>query len=154
MQASHTVCTYARPYHQRCWLLNWKLITHWKVSLLFSSEDTASVISTRMSILDSPDHRTLFQFKKVNFKWALAHRTQRRFRAMFTYGFLFARWSFSWHLQMERWIVFTDSGFWKYSWAHLVLSMTESCQWVMQCYLRARRPQASNKGLRTCPLRK
>ncbi len=107
-----------------------------------------------MSILDSPDHRTLFQFKKVNFKWALAHRTKRRFRAMFTYGFLFARWSFSWHLQMERWIVFTDSGFWKYSWAHLVLSMTESCQWVMQCYLRARRPQASNKGLRPCPLRK
>ncbi len=30
-----------------------------------------------------------------------------------------------------RWhggFVFTDSGFWKYSWAHLVMSMTESCQ--------------------------
>ncbi len=34
-------------------------------------------------------------------------------------------------------IVFTDSGFWKYSLAHL----------------RARRPRASNKGLRPCPLR-
>ncbi len=33
MQAAHTVCTYAPPYHQRCWLLNWMLITHWKVSL-------------------------------------------------------------------------------------------------------------------------
>ncbi len=50
-------------------------------------------------------------------------------------------------------VVFTDSGFWKYSWAHLVMSMTESCRWVMQCRLRARRPRASNKGLRPCPLR-
>ncbi len=58
---------------------------------------------------------------------------------------------FSWHLQMARWIVFTDSGFWKYSWAHLVMSMTESCRWVMQCRLRAQRPRASNKGLRPCP---
>ncbi len=38
---------------------------------------------------------------------------------------------------MARQIVFTDSGFWKYSWAHLVMSMTESCRWVMQCHLRA-----------------
>ncbi len=47
---------------------------------------------------------------------------------------------------------FTDSGFWKYCWAHLVMSMTVSCRWVMQCRLRARRPWASNKGLRPCPL--
>ncbi len=67
------------PYHQRCWLLNWTLITRWKVSLLFSPEDTASLRWTR--------------------------------------------------------IVFTDSGFWKYSWAHLVMSMTESCRWVMHCTL-------------------
>ncbi len=38
---------------------------------------------------------------------------------------------------MAQRIVFTDSGFWKYSWAHLVMSMTESCRWVMQCRLRA-----------------
>jgi len=43
---------------------------------------------------------------------------------------------------MARRIVFTDSGFWKYSWAHLVMSMTESCRWVMQCRLRAQRPRA------------
>ncbi len=36
-------------------------------------------------------------------------------------------------------IVFTDSGFWKYSWAHLVMQMTESSQWVMQCCLRAQK---------------
>ncbi len=92
--------------------------------------------------------------KKVecSFKWALAHRTRWRFWTMFTYGFLFAWQSFSWHLQMARRIVFTDSGFWKYSCAHLVMLMTDSCRWVMQCQLRARRPRASNKGLRPCPL--
>ncbi len=47
MQAAHTVCPYAPPYHQRCWLLKWTLITRWKVSLLFSPEDTASVISDK-----------------------------------------------------------------------------------------------------------
>ncbi len=46
---------------------------------------------------------------------------------------------------MARWIVFTDSGFCKYSWAHLIMSMTESCH--------ARRPWASNKGFQPCPLR-
>ncbi len=34
-------------YHQRCWLLNWTEITRWKLSLLFSPEDTASVISNK-----------------------------------------------------------------------------------------------------------
>ncbi len=45
---------------------------------------------TRMSNLDSSDHRTLFHFETVHLKWALAHRTRRRFWTMFTYGFLFA----------------------------------------------------------------
>ncbi len=69
--------------------------------------------TTRMSNLDSSDHRTLFH---------LAHRPWRRFWTMFAYGFFFPWLSFGWHLQMARWIVFTDSGFWKYSWAHLVMS--------------------------------
>ncbi len=92
-----------------------------------------------MSNLDSSDHGTLFKFEKVNFKWALAHRTRWRFWTVFTYGLLFARYSFSWHLQMARQIVFTDNGFCKYYWAHLVMSMTESCRWVMQCRLRAQK---------------
>ncbi len=48
-----------------------------------------------MSNLDSSDHRTLFHFETVHFKWALAHRTRRHFWTMFTYGFLFAWWSCS-----------------------------------------------------------
>ncbi len=50
---------------------------------------------TRMSNLDSSDHRTLFHFEIVHFKWVLANRTWRRFWTMFTYGFLFGWWSFS-----------------------------------------------------------
>ncbi len=80
----------APPYHQRCWLLNRMLITRWKVSLLFSLEDTASVISNKNIKFDSSDHRTLFHFETIHFKWALAHRTRRRFWTMFTYGFLFS----------------------------------------------------------------
>ncbi len=153
MQAAHTLCTYAPPYHQRCWLLNWTLITRWKISLLFSPEHTTYPwFPTRMSNLDSSDQRTLFHFETAHFKWVLAYRTQQRFWSVFICGFLFAWMSFSWHLQMAWWIVFTDSGFWKYSWAHLVMSMTESCRWVMQRRLRARRPQASSKGLWLCPL--
>ncbi len=122
-----TLCIHAPPCHQRCWLLNWMLITCWKVSLHFSPEDTSSRISNKNVKFG------LFNFKAVYFKWALAPRTWWRFWTMFTYGFLF---SFSWHLQIARQIAFTDSGFWKYSWAHLVISMTESCRWVMQCRLR------------------
>ncbi len=47
MQAAHTLCTYAPPYHKRYWLLNRTLMTCWKVSLLFSLDDTASVISNK-----------------------------------------------------------------------------------------------------------
>ncbi len=55
-----------------------------------------------------------------------------------------------------RWlwrIVFTNSGFWKYSWAHLAMSMTESWRWVMQCRLKTWKPRATNKGFQPCPIR-
>ncbi len=56
----------------------------------------------------SSDHRILFHFETVYFKWALAHRTRRRFwpcshmasflHDMFTYGFLFPLVGIcSWH---------------------------------------------------------
>ncbi len=41
---------------------------------------------TRISNLDSSDHRTLFHFETVHFKRALAHRTRWSFLTMFTYG--------------------------------------------------------------------
>ncbi len=38
------LCT---PIPSEMLLLNWKLVTRWKVSLLFSPEDTVSVISNK-----------------------------------------------------------------------------------------------------------
>ncbi len=63
---------------------------------------------TRMSKLDSSDHRTLFHFESVHFKWALAHRTWRCFWSMFTYGFLFAWNSFSWHLESLTFLFYSN----------------------------------------------
>ncbi len=54
---------------------------------------------------------------------------------------------------MARWIVFTDNVFWKYSWAHVVISITVAFLYVMQCRLRARRSQASSMVFRPWPLR-
>ncbi len=54
---------------------------------------------------------------------------------------------------MARWIVFTDNVFWKYSWAHVVISITVAFLYVMQCRLRARRSRASSMVFRPWPLR-
>ncbi len=77
---------------------------------------------------------TLFHFETVHFKLALAHMTWRRFWTKFTYGFFLHHRALvgicRWH---GRLCLQCSSGFWKYSWAPLVMSMTESCQRVMQC---------------------
>ncbi len=52
LDSSTTVFMYAPPYHQRHWLLNWTLITCWKVSLLFSPEDMVFVISNKKFIFE------------------------------------------------------------------------------------------------------
>lgn len=54
---------------------------------------------------------------------------------------------------MARWIVFTDNVFWKYSWAHVVISITVAFLYVMQCRLSARRSRASSMVFRPWPLR-
>ncbi len=154
MQAAHTVCTYAPPYHQRCWLFNWTLITRWKVSLLFSPEDTEVCdfqqecqIWTRLTI----EHFSTLKQSILNEPWPTGHDGASG-PCSHMASFLHDRAL----VGICRWhggLCFTDSGFWKYSWAHLVMSMTESCRWVMQCRLRARRPRASNEGLQPCPLR-
>ncbi len=80
---------HATPYHQRCRLLNGALITTWVVLVLFSPDDMASQFSKRTSNFVSSDHRTVFHFATVHFKWALAQRKRLRFWIMFRYGFFF-----------------------------------------------------------------
>ncbi len=152
MQAAHTICTYAPSYHQRCWLLNWTLMTRWKVSLLFNPEDTASVISNK-NVKFGPrlTIETLFHFETVHFKWALAHRHRGRFWTMsHMASFMHDKALVGicrWHGRLCYW-----QWFWKHYWAHLVMSMTESCRWVCSVVWGPRNT-ASNKGLRHCPLR-
>ncbi len=87
MQADHTVCTYAPPHHQRWSLLNWALITRWKwrgTPFSLARRTRRLWFPTRTSNLDSSEHWTLFNFE-THYKWALSHRTRRRFWTMFTY---------------------------------------------------------------------
>ncbi|MED6259996.1 hypothetical protein ATANTOWER_027025 [Ataeniobius toweri] len=44
-QVTHAMCTNTPPYHHRCWLLNFVLITIQIVLLLFSPDNTTSMIS-------------------------------------------------------------------------------------------------------------
>ncbi len=70
------VCTYAPPYHQRRWLFNWTLITHGKVFLLFSPEDTASVISNKnvkFGLLELIEHFYTLKQSILNEPWPTGH---------------------------------------------------------------------------------
>ena len=53
---------------------------------------------------------------------------------------------------MLWWTVLTNNGFPKCSWAHVIISITEGCQFFMQCRLRDQRSWAFNVGFRPCPL--
>ncbi len=114
---------YALPYPKRCWLLNWMLITRWKVSLFFSQEDMASVISNKNVKFGFGliiEHFYTLKQSILNEPWPTGHDSTSGPCSQMA-SFLHDR-AFSWHLQMARWIVFTNSGFWKYSWAHLVVN--------------------------------
>ncbi len=130
MQAAHTVCNYAPPYYQRCWLLNWALITRWKVSLLFRPEDGVRDFQQEYQIWTCLiiEHFSTLKQSILNEPWPTGHDGASG-PCSHMASLLHDRAS----VGICRWIVFTNSGFWKYSWAHLVISMTESCRWVLQC---------------------
>ena len=71
VQAAHTICIDATPHHQRCRLLICLLIS-WVVPLLFTLQETASMVFKKHSNIDSSDHRTVFHFASGHFRWALA----------------------------------------------------------------------------------
>ncbi len=101
-----------------------------------------------MSNLDLSDHRTLFQFETVHFNesWPTGHNGASE-PCSHMASFLHDRDLVGicrWHAGLCLPTVVSGS-----IPAHLVMSMTESCRWVMLCLLR---PRASNKGLRPCPL--
>ncbi len=83
MQAAHSVCTNA-PHIIRdagFWTERWWHTERSRSSLALRTR--CPWFPTRMSNLDSSDHRTLFHFETVHFKWALAHRTRWHCWTMF-----------------------------------------------------------------------
>jgi len=52
---------------------------------------------------------------------------------------------------MARWTVFSDNDFWKCSWAHVEVSMTDSCLFLMQCCLRAPKVTGIQYWFQLCP---
>ncbi len=123
------------------------LITRWKVSLLFSGGHVVRYfqqecqIWTRLTI----EHFSTLKLSILNEPWPTGHDGASG-PCSHMASFFHDR-AVDCHLQMAWRIMITNSCFWKYSWAHLVMSMTESCRWVMQCRLTAQRPRASNKGI-------
>jgi len=88
------------------------------------------MISTNNFTFELIFHR-VFHLAVVHFKFAVAQRKQWHL-------------CFSLQLWMEWWAVFTDNDFWKCSWAHAVIFMTESLLFSSQFCLRVRRLRASN----------
>ena len=128
--------TYAHLYHHRCRLLNRALMTSRMVPFLFSPDSTTSMTSKKNFFF-------VFRFVSDHLKWHSAQWRQWCFWIMFIYGFIFAWQSFNLHLWVAPWVVFTDNDFWKCSWAHAVISMSESSLLLTQSYLRAWRSQTS-----------
>ncbi len=105
-----------------------------------------------MSHLDSFDYRTLVHFETVHFKWALSHRTWRRFWTMITYGFFFCI--------TEVYLAFADGTvdcvYWQW-FLNVFLSLFSNFNdRIMQMSdavsSEGRRARTSYKGLRPYPL--
>lgn len=112
--AASTTGTDAPPYHQRCWVFSWMLITSQMVPLFFSPEPYG--------------YRTVFHCATIHFKRALAQGRQQPFCITYTYGFFFASQSFNLHLWMALRAVFTDRD--------AVISVTESFLFLKQYHRR------------------
>ena len=99
--------------------LKWELIASWMVPLLFSLEDAAS-------ISDPSDHRTVFHFVSVHFKWALVQRRRQCFWIMFTYGVYLYLWK-----TLPLWgALFISNHV-----THLLLIKPISCHMFLQLFL-------------------
>ncbi len=141
MQAAHTLYTYTPPYHQRCWLLNWML------GGLEARRTRCLWFPTRMTNLDSSDHRNFSTLKQsiINETWPTWNDGASGPWLPFCMIELYlASADGTVDCVYQQWFLKSFLG--------PFMSITESCRWVMQCHLRARRPRASNKGIWPCPL--
>ena len=74
VQAAHTIGSVATAYHQRCRLLNCALIINWMVSLHFSLQDTASIVSKKESqIIWPPNSFPIYPRTILDDLWSREH---------------------------------------------------------------------------------
>lgn len=81
--------------------------------------------------VDSSNYRTLFFFAPIHWEWSLVRRSWQRF----------------WWCMALRCMAFTDNGFLKCSWTHVLISVTEKYQLLIQCRcLSSQRSRTFNVG--------
>ena len=123
--------------HQMLKVRNWKIRAHLEFDGCCHGGHIFHCVASRV-----PLTTTLAWFrKKKNSKfptWPQFILAQRRIQCswiMFADDFLHAWWGFELYLWVVLWTLFTDIGFWKCSWAHAGISMTESCLFIKQSCL-------------------
>lgn len=129
------------PNHQRCWILNWILMTCWKVSFLFNPEDAVSMITNKNVKCGLVRPQNSFLLWNTHFQMSLCSHDTMALLNCVQIWLPFC--VICWHLQMAQCIVLTYRGFWYYSWACLVMSEIQSYQRVLQRHLRGWRPWES-----------
>lgn len=86
-----------------------------------------------------------------HFQWAMGQRRWQHFGSCSEMASAFhdraSPCIFGWHRKLC-----SDSDIWNYSWAHTVMSIAESCLFLMQCRLRAWRSHTSIIAFQPCPL--
>ncbi len=140
------------PYHQRCRLLNWALITTWVVLVLFSPDDMASQFSKNnfkfWFVWPQNSFSTLPQ-SILNEPWprenACASGSCLDMASFLTYRVLASNGE--WHGGLCSRQCFLEVFL-----SHVVISITVAFLYVMQCRLRARRSRASSMVFRPWPL--
>ncbi len=101
--------------------------------------------------VDSSEYSTNFHHLFDYLRCALAQRTRQHRCIELMYSFLLEKQIFKLYFLMQQQTVVNDSGFLKYSWAHVAIFNTAAWRFLMQCHLRAQRSSTFNWGFLPCP---
>lgn len=102
MLATSLLCT---PNHQRCWILNWILMTCWKVSFLFNPEDAVSMITNKNVKCGLVWPQNSFLLWNTHSQMSLCPHDTMALLDCVQIWLPFC--VICWHLQMAQWIVLT-----------------------------------------------
>jgi len=109
------------PYHQRCRLLNWELITSWILPFPFSLEEEASMISKKNIKFWSVWSQDSFPLCLSPFQMSFGK--DGSVSGSCSHVAALRDWASTCICKMARWTVFTDSDVWKFVGLHGVISM-------------------------------